>query len=136
VTDAKGTPLVTQTTAANVHDGSVMIGLIDAIGPIRGKRGAPRRRPHRAAGDKAYHSRSNLVRLWIRRIEPLLPRRGEPQPPGLGVLRWVVERTISWLHQFKRLRTRWERRADMHQGMLKLAASVICLRILLRPVLL
>jgi transposase len=31
----------------------------------------------------------------------------------MGVYRWVVERTISWLHSFKRLRVRFDRRADI-----------------------
>jgi transposase len=26
----------------------------------------------------------------------------------LGKTRWVVERGLSWLHQFRRLRVRWE----------------------------
>lgn len=30
---------------------------------------------------------------------------------GLGSQRWVVERTLSWLHQYRRLRVRYERRA-------------------------
>jgi transposase len=50
---------------------------------------------------------------------------------GLGRLRWVVERTFAWLHAFKRLRIRTERRPDTHQAMLSLACSVICLRRLL-----
>ncbi|MEU6893260.1 transposase [Streptomyces sp. NPDC046557] len=45
-----------------------------------------------------------------------------------GQIRWVVERAFAWLHQFKRLRTRYERRADLHQGLLELACSLICLR--------
>ncbi|TFE26154.1 IS5/IS1182 family transposase, partial [Frankia sp. B2] len=31
-------------------------------------------------------------------------------------------------HQFRRLRTRWERRDDIHQAFLTLACSIICLR--------
>lgn len=34
----------------------------------------------------------------------------------------------AWLHQFKRLRTRYERRADLDQGLLEIACSIICLR--------
>ncbi|MFF8582889.1 IS5/IS1182 family transposase, partial [Streptomyces albidoflavus] len=34
----------------------------------------------------------------------------------------------AWLHQFKRLRIRYERRADLHQGLLELACSLIRLR--------
>lgn len=43
-------------------------------------------------------------------------------------MRWVVERAFAWLHQFKRLRTRYERRTDLHQGLLELACSLICIR--------
>lgn len=52
--------------------------------------------------------------------------------PGLGRTRWVVERTCAWLHQCKRPRIRYERRADLHQSLLELACSIICLRRLRR----
>jgi transposase len=45
----------------------------------------------------------------------------------------VVERTLSWLHQYRRLRIRYERRADIHQAFLTLACSLICYRQLKRP---
>ena len=45
---------------------------------------------------------------------------------GLGKTRWVVERSLSWLHQFRRLRIRWERRADIHEAFLSLACILIC----------
>ena len=51
------------------------------------------------------------------------------QPYGvLGKVRWVVERGLAWLHAFKRLRTRYERRADIHLGLLQLACALICHR--------
>jgi hypothetical protein len=34
---------------------------------------------------------------------------------------------FAWLHQFKRLRIRYERRADIHQGLLELARSLLAL---------
>lgn len=59
----------------------------------------------------------------------MIARRGVSHGSGLGkVRRWVVERAFAWLHQFKRLRTRYERRADLHQGLPELACSLICLR--------
>ncbi|MCC3773867.1 IS5/IS1182 family transposase, partial [Streptomyces sp. UNOB3_S3] len=33
-----------------------------------------------------------------------------------------------WLHGFKRLRIRWERRADIHEAFLRLACCLITLR--------
>jgi transposase len=42
--------------------------------------------------------------------------------------RWVVERSLSSLHQYRRLRLRYERRADIHEAFLALACSLICLK--------
>ncbi|WP_435840389.1 transposase [Streptomyces chartreusis] len=57
-----------------------------------------------------------------------IARKGNAHGSGLGRTRWVVERTFAWLHQFKRLRIRYEIRADLHLGLLQLACSIICLR--------
>jgi len=47
---------------------------------------------------------------------------------GLGRERWVVVRTFAWLHQFRRLRIRWERDPDQHLAFMHLACAVICWR--------
>lgn len=106
----------------------MLLPLVDAIPPVRGKVGAPKRKPATVTADKAYHSHRREINLWIRGIRPLLPRRGVDQDTGLGRSRWVVERTIAWLHQFRRLRVRYERRADIHQAFLSLACAIVCFR--------
>ncbi len=40
--------------------------------------------------------------------------------------RWVVERTLSWLNRFRRLKVRYERRGDIHEAFLSLACALIC----------
>jgi hypothetical protein len=85
-------------------------------------------RPGAAVADKAYTWLSNIVSLGIRGIEALLPAKGTDEDRGLGVLRWVVERTIAWLHQFRRLRVRYERRPDLHYAFLTLGCIRICCR--------
>jgi transposase len=55
-------------------------------------------------------------------------RYGIESRERLGRWRWVVERTLGWLHRFRRLRIRYERRADIHQAFLALACSLICWR--------
>ena len=35
----------------------------------------------------------------------------------------VVERTIAWLHQYRRLRVRYERRADIHEALLQMGCA-------------
>lgn len=119
-------------TAANVHDATQLIPLVDAIPPVAGKVGAPRRRPNAVQADRGYRSRANRTRLWVRGIVPVIPEsprgRTEVHGSGLGTTRWVVERTISWLRQFRRLRVRYDRRADIHQAFLTLGCALICHR--------
>jgi transposase len=45
---------------------------------------------------------------------------------GLGRWRGVIERTFAWLNQFRRLRLRYEKGADMHKALLSLACALIC----------
>ena len=128
ITDANGIPLAAILTGANRHDVTQLLPLVDAIPPIAGKVGRPRCRPDRVQGDRGYDSEPHRRQLRARGIEPVLARRRTPHGSGLGTTRWVVERTLSWLHQFRRLRVRWERRADIHEAFLTLACIRICHR--------
>ena len=38
----------------------------------------------------------------------------------------LVERTLSWLNRYRRLKVRYERRADVHQAFLDLGCALIC----------
>ena len=51
---------------------------------------------------------------------------GRPHGSGLGRTRWVVERTLAWLHRFRRLAVRYERRPCIHEAFLTLACSLVC----------
>lgn len=53
------------------------------------------------------------------RIIAFLAKRNTEHGSGLG-WRWVVERTFAWLNQFRRLRVRYEKRADLHEALLSL----------------
>jgi transposase len=53
-------------------------------------------------------------------------------PARLGRVRWVVERTVSWLLRFKRLGLRYDRTEATLRPLLTLAASIINLRRLLQ----
>lgn len=115
-------------TGGNRHDVTQLIPLIDSIPPIAGKVGRPVRRPVVVFADRAYDSQAHRDALRERGIEPLIPGRNCEHGSGLGIFRWVVERTISWLHQFRRLRIRYERRADIHTAFLVLGCILICHR--------
>lgn len=47
---------------------------------------------------------------------------------GMRARRWVVERVHSWLNRFRRILTRWEKRADTYIAMLHLACGIITWR--------
>ena len=104
--------------------------MVDAFPPLRGRRGRPKRRPKKLLADRAYDSRRHRRELRRRRIQPKLAKRKTAHGSGLGTQRWVVERTIAWLHQHRRLRVRYDRRDDIHEAFLTLAGCLICLKLL------
>ena len=110
--------------------------LIDAIPPIvgpRGRPGRPRFRPAKLHGDKGYDFPACRRALRARGIASRIARRGIESSERLGRHRWVVERTQAWLLGFRRLGVRYERRADLLQGLLHLACALLCLRFLPPP---
>ena len=128
LTDAGGVPLVIQLAPANQHDVKELLPLVVEIPAVAGKPGRPKQKPDSLLADKAFDCEALRQLLRWLGIEPHLPYRGDDEH-GLGVLRWFVERTLSWLHQFRRLRIRWDRCPVVHQAFLSLAAAVICFRI-------
>jgi transposase len=126
--DAGGVPLATILTAANRNDVTQLIPLVDAIKPIGGKVGAPLRKPKQLLADRGYDSESHRMQLRVRGIDPVIARRRETHGSGLGIFRYVVEQTAALLHQFRRLRTRFDRRDDVHEAFMSLGCSMICWR--------
>ena len=100
-------------SAANTHDSMMLEPMVDAVGPIRGRRGRPRRRPAKLHGDKGYDYAKCRRALRRRGITPRIARRGIESSDRLGRHRWVVERSQAWLVGCRRLGLRYERRADI-----------------------
>jgi transposase len=132
MTDGGGVPFVADVTGANEPDVKELEVLVNSVPPVRGKPGRPRRRPERVQGDRAYDSEPHRRWLRKRRIEPVLAKRRTPHGSGLGVYRWVVERTIAWLHSFRKLRVVTEKTVPMQYARLDLGVAVICWRMLER----
>jgi transposase len=129
-TDAQGVPLVVDTVPANTPDANLTVPLVDAVPSIAGQPGHPRNRPDHVMGDRGFDDEGQREELRQRGIDPELAKRRTPHGSGLGVSRWVVERTISWFHQFRRLRVRFESRDDIHQSLCNLAEVLITYRFL------
>ena len=93
--------------------------------------GRPRSRPKELVADRGYDSQP--FRLRRRGIKPCIPeRRGKKPRPGRKAdvsnysHRWVVERTFAWLHNFRRLVLRYERKAHNYFAFVLLAFIVLC----------
>ena len=130
ICDGRGVPLAIRLTGANRNDVTQLLPLIDAIPPIRGAAGAPLTRPPEVLADRGYDSDSHRTRLSGKGIRPTIARRGTGHGSGLGVFRWVIERTLSWLHQARRLRVRYDRTAAIHEAFVKLRCAMICFSLL------
>jgi len=131
VVDGQGIPLSATVTAANVPDVKALLGVVDAIEPVPGKVGRPKRRPEVLYADRGYDSEPHREELRSRSIEPVIARRRTEHGSGLGVYRWVVERFFGWLRRFRKLRLRTDYYSANHHGLLKLACSIICLNYLM-----
>ena len=126
--DASGIPLAWTLTGGNRNDVTQLIPLIDKVPPVRGVIGRPRFRPDTLVADRGYDHDKHRRLVRARGIKPLIARRTTEHGSGLGRVRWVVERTIAWLHHLKRLLVRYDRRAEIHEAFLALGCCLICFR--------
>jgi transposase len=126
--DGNGLPLAVDINAASPAEVTLIEPLLDqAVTPHV---------PNRLIYDRAADSDSLRERLADRGIELICPhRRGRVRPAtqdGRPLRRyrkrWIVERTISWLHAFRRLVTRYEFYARLFHSFAKLACLIIVLR--------
>jgi transposase len=127
LTDATGLPLNATTTAANVNEVTQLLKVLVTMPPVGGKPGPDRRLPDRIQGDRGYDSGPLRVLLRWLGVTPVLAERYTEHGSGLGEDRWPVERTISWLHSFGRLRRRLDRRADIQEAFLRFGCALVCL---------
>jgi transposase len=126
VVERAGLPLAVRLSAANRHDSVVFDEVVDAVPPIRQPNGRRRKRPAKLHADKAYDIPRCRKALTRRHIQVRIARKGIDSSQKLGRHRWVVERTLAWLGQYRRLAIRYERREDIHLAFVSLACSLIC----------
>ena len=93
--------------------------------------------PPRVIGDKAYDSERLDEELAHQGIEMISPHRSNRKPENVTqdgrslrryARRWKVERTISWIQNFRRLCIRWEKSTTMFQGFLHLGCTMLLLK--------
>ena len=98
-----------------------------------------RETPERLIGDRAYDSdpldARMLERFGVQLVAPHTSMRCRKATQDGRVLRryrrrWKIERLFAWLHNFRRVVTRWEYYPENFLGMVQLACVLILLRYL------
>jgi transposase len=123
-----GIPLAVVISAANRNDHQELETVIDAVTPVTGPVGRPRRRPHKLHADKGYDYPTCRHALRQRGIIARIARRGIESTKRLGRHRYVIERTLEWVSRFRRLARRYERKATHFLAFTQLACAMICYR--------
>lgn len=128
VIDRNGLHLAITLTGANRYDSMELIPVVDAIPPLRGKRGRPRQHLDKAHTYKAYDFPRCRRDLRKRGITPRIARRGIEGGSKREKHRWIVEWTFAWINRFRRLTIRYERHADLYRAFFLIAATIICFK--------
>lgn len=110
----------------------MLLPLIDAIAPVKGPTGRPRRRPVKLHADKGYDFTFCRLGLRQRGIIARIARRGIESSQRLGRHRYVIERTLEWVSRFRRLQRRYDRKPTHFQAFVTLACAIVCHRRLLK----
>jgi transposase len=122
--DGNSTPLEVEVTAGQVHDSKRLEPILKKV-HIKQKRGRPKSRPRRLAGDKGYSSESIRRFLKDRGIELIIPHKdneGARHDPEVKFdkdtykRRSIVEQSIDWLKACRRIGTRFREVGDQLLG--------------------
>ncbi len=119
---------VGQRNEAVVFESLMAQGEVKRIG-----RGRPRVRPQRVAGDKAYTGRRIRRYLHRRGVGAVIPRLSNEPRRGTRFDRQAyrqrnrIERAFNRLKQFRRIATRYEKRAVNYLAMLTIASILLWL---------
>jgi putative transposase len=124
LTDGSGIPLALVVDGANRHDSTLLIATLDGIVIARPE--PTEEHPQHLCLDAAYDGASAREEAQARGYIEHIRSRGQEkvekvQTPGYRALRWVVERTHSWLNRSRRLLVRWEKKTQNYLAFLQLA---------------
>ncbi|MFO0839909.1 MAG: transposase [Phycisphaerae bacterium] len=130
--DARGLPVAVETMSAAPHESRLAQGLFDFM--------LTTQMPLRVIGDKAYDSdaldqAARAGRCGIDRAHRSNRKSENITQDGRPLRRykrrWIAERTISWIQNFRRLCIRWEKTTPLFQGFLHLGCTLLLLRVVL-----
>lgn len=119
-------------TGGERHEQPVLPTLMERGAVKRAGRGRPRIRPDAVAGDKGYSSPAVRRYLKGRQIGAVIPTKADEAPdPAFDRAAYrernVIERLINRLKRWRRIATRYEKRAANYLAMLTVAAILLLL---------
>jgi transposase len=128
--DARGAPLSVIVTAANAHDITCALDLVNHTIVPRPKTTYC---VHHLCADKGYDSEAFRRKLCKRNFKPHIRKRqygSKSVPPSLEphrypARRWVVERTLSRQNNFRSLRVRWAKKPINWLALIYLACTFV-----------
>ena len=131
LTDGRGVPIGLAVDGANRHDFKLTRATIESIAVER-----PDATPDAPQGmclDKGYDDDEVRDVLDEFGCTAHIRARGEEaqalkHEAGCKARWWVVERTHSWMHRFRRVRIRWDKKVCNYLGFLHLACAYITYR--------
>ena len=127
--DARGLPVAIDTGSASPHESQLVQRLFNFM--------LTEEQPERIIGDKAYDSDRLDEQLATEGIEMIAPHRRNRKPENVTQdgrplrrygRRWTVERTISWIQNYRRLCIRWEKSTKLFSGFLHLGCTLLLLK--------
>ena len=131
--EGMGKPMQFVLTAGQCSDVKGFDLLNTALKVKRLGRGQPKQRPRYLLGDKGYDAQGIRRTLRRQHTTPVIPKRKNAKHKprfnrGLYRERNRIERLINRLKQFRRVATRYEKRAENYLAMLMIAAILIWLK--------
>ncbi len=130
--EGQGKPMAFVLSGGERHESKYLPPLLEIGAVERPGRGRPRLRPVRVVGDKGYSYTTVRRYLHARGIRVTIPRRKDQGPdlcfePGVYRGRNKVERLVNRFKGFRRVATRYDKRAANYHGWLILAAILFWL---------
>lgn len=125
LTEAHGIPIAIIVAGARIHDSRLLKQTIENKVTDRSHHS------QEMELDAAYDAKIIKAMLVSHNYNPIIAanrRRGAPIDLSSSIklrIRWVVERSHSWLNRFRRLLIRWDKKLSNHMALIHFACSML-----------